>query len=62
VNEQLDRYNLAAGLEKFGDTLMTAIENGEAIENRIDVCNQVNAVCRIVMTDSLADGSPWRRP
>jgi hypothetical protein len=26
------------------------VENGEAIENRIDVCNQVNAVCRIVMT------------
>jgi hypothetical protein len=40
---------LAARLEKFGDTLMTAIENGEAIENRIHVCNQVNAVCRIVM-------------
>jgi hypothetical protein len=39
VSEQLDRYNLAARLEKFGDSLMTAIENGEAIKNRIDVCN-----------------------
>jgi hypothetical protein len=50
VSERSDRYNLAARLEKFGDQLMTAIEEGEAIENRVDVCNQVGAVCRIVMT------------
>jgi hypothetical protein len=29
---------------------MTACEKGEAIDSRIDVCNQVGAVCRIVMT------------
>jgi hypothetical protein len=29
---------------------MTACEKNEAIGNRIDVCNQVGAVCRIVMT------------
>jgi hypothetical protein len=46
----LDRYNLAARLEKFGDELMTLCEGHAAIENRIDVCNQVGAVCRIVMT------------
>jgi hypothetical protein len=50
VSEQLDRYNLAARLEKFGDYLMTKCEKGEAIENRIDVCNQISAVCRIEMT------------
>jgi hypothetical protein len=46
----LDRYNLAARLEKFGDELMTLCEKREAIENRIDVCNQISAVCRIVAT------------
>jgi hypothetical protein len=49
-SKQLDRYNLTARPEKFGDYLMTACEKSKAIENRIDVCNQVNAVCRIVMT------------
>jgi len=50
VSERPDRYNLAARLEKFGDELMTACEKGEAIGNRIDVCNQIGAVCRIAMT------------
>jgi hypothetical protein len=50
VSERCDPYNLTARLEKFGDALMTAIENGEAIENRVDVCSQLNTVCRIVMT------------
>ena len=50
MSERFDRYNLAARLEKFGDQLMTACEKGEAIENRVDVCNQIGAVCRIAMT------------
>ena len=50
MSERFDRYNLAARLEKFGDYLMTACEKGEAIENRVDVCSQVGAVCRIAMT------------
>jgi hypothetical protein len=50
VSKRLDRYDLAARLGKFGDQLMTACEQGEAIEHRMDVCNQVGAVCRIVMT------------
>jgi hypothetical protein len=50
MSRQFDRYNLAARLERFGDQLMTACEQGEAIENRIDVCNQISAVCRIVAT------------
>jgi hypothetical protein len=50
VSKQLDRYNLAARLEKFGDTLMTLCEKREAIENRVAVCNQISAVCRIVAT------------
>ena len=29
---------------------MTACEKGEAIKNRVDVCKQVSAVCRIVTT------------
>ena len=45
-----DRYNLAARLERFGDQLMTACEQGEAIENRMDVCAQAAAVCNIVRT------------
>jgi hypothetical protein len=50
VSEKFDRYDLAGRLEKFGDQLMTACEKGEAIESRVDVCNQIGAVCRIVMT------------
>jgi hypothetical protein len=50
VSERFDRYNLAARLEKFGDELMTLCEKHAAIENRIDVCNQISAVCRIVAT------------
>jgi hypothetical protein len=50
VSERFDRYNLAARLERFGDQLMTACENNEAIESRIDVCAQIGAVRRIVMT------------
>jgi hypothetical protein len=50
VSERLDRYNLTARLEKFGHELMTAIERHEPIANRVDMCAQVNAVCRIVVT------------
>jgi len=50
VSERFDRYNLAARLEKLGDRLATACEQGKPIESRIDVCNQIGAVCRIVMT------------
>jgi hypothetical protein len=50
VSERLDPFGLAARLERFGDLLMTAIENGEAIENRIDVLAQLNAVCRVATT------------
>jgi hypothetical protein len=50
VSKPFDRYNLAGRLEKFGDGLMTACENGEAIDNRVDVCTQAGAVCRIVTT------------
>jgi hypothetical protein len=61
VSERFDRYNLAARLEKFGDQLMTACEKGEAIENRVDVCNQVGAVCRRDDAEGLADGGARRR-
>jgi hypothetical protein len=50
MSERFDRYNLAARLEKLGDELMTACEKGDEIENRVAVCNQAGAVCRIVMT------------
>ena len=50
MSEPWDRYKLATRLEKLGDDLMTACENREPIDNRIDVCAQAGAVCRIVMT------------
>jgi hypothetical protein len=62
VSDRFDRASLAARLEKFGDQLMTACEKNEAIGKRVDVCNQVGAVCRIVMTlKDLADGRPAQR-
>jgi hypothetical protein len=50
MNKQFDPHSLAARLERFGEALMTACEQGKAIENRIDVCAQISAVCRIVAT------------
>jgi hypothetical protein len=50
MSRHWDRYNLAARLERFGDQLMSACEQGEAIDNRVDVCVQAGAVCRIVTT------------
>lgn len=50
MTEPLDRYHLAARLEKLGDYLMTACEKNSAIKNRVDVCAQANAVCRIALT------------
>jgi hypothetical protein len=50
VSERWDQYDLAARLERLGDRLMTACEKGEAIDNRVDVCVQAGAVCRIVTT------------
>ena len=50
MSNHWDRYNLAPRLERFGDQLMTACEQGEAIENRMDVCAQAAAVCNIVRT------------
>jgi hypothetical protein len=50
MTDRLDRYNLAARLEKLGDRLMTACENGEEVDNRIAICTQIGAVCRIALT------------
>lgn len=50
MTEPLDRYHLAARLEKLGDYLMTACEKNEAIKNRVDVCAQAGTVCRIALT------------
>ena len=50
MNERWDRYDLAGRLETLGDELLTACEKRIEIENRVAVCNQINAVCRIAAT------------
>lgn len=50
MSDRCDRYNLVDRLEKAGDELMTAFERREPIENRVDACAEIAAVCRIVTT------------